>query len=217
MIANVVMLSSPTAKVYHTLPPPVAEIDDVLAFVFMGSSAPTAEDFARTPLLVRRNKIAKALDWLKLNHVDYHDLTISQENLRQYPEWGIPVEVDFHRTNGESNKIPSAMSIDDNELEEGSESGPCPFTVNGLTGEEYSTMDTKAMKAIALRHLQAKGKVLGIGHDPLPQSMYNNPQAYPKMFPWLFPYGKGGIGQRHLKKKISEASQKKQLLMYYDK
>jgi hypothetical protein len=47
--------------------------------------------------------------------------------------------------------------------------------------------------------------------------MYDNPQAYPQMFPWLFPYGYGGIGQERLKKKISEAEHKKMLLMYHDK
>ena len=37
------------------------------------------------------------------------------------------------------------------------------------------------------------------------------------MFPWLFPYGFGGIGQACLKNKISEIEHKHQLLMYHDK
>ena len=47
--------------------------------------------------------------------------------------------------------------------------------------------------------------------------MYDNPQAYPQMFPWLFPYGYGGIGQAHLKKKLSESEHKKCLLMHHNK
>jgi hypothetical protein len=55
-------------------------------------------------------------------------------------------------------------------------------------------------------------------HEDKPQSMYDNPQAYPQMFPWLFPYGPyGGIGQARLKKKVSETEHKKHLLMYHDK
>ncbi|KDR76077.1 hypothetical protein GALMADRAFT_50312, partial [Galerina marginata CBS 339.88] len=75
----------------------------------------------------------------------------------------------------------------------------------------------KAMKALALLHLQAEGKVLGIGHDGTPLSMYDHPEAYPKMFPWLFPYGYGGLGQHHLKRKLSERAHKRHLLMFHDK
>jgi hypothetical protein len=37
------------------------------------------------------------------------------------------------------------------------------------------------------------------------------------MFPWLFPYGKGGIGNPVHKKRMSEKIHKRQLLMYHDK
>jgi hypothetical protein len=37
------------------------------------------------------------------------------------------------------------------------------------------------------------------------------------MFPWLFPYDFGGIGQNCHFVKISETTQKKKLLMYHDK
>jgi len=33
------------------------------------------------------------------------------------------------------NKDPEAVSAFDNEIEEGVDSGPCPFIVNGVTGE----------------------------------------------------------------------------------
>ncbi|KDR76169.1 hypothetical protein GALMADRAFT_67670, partial [Galerina marginata CBS 339.88] len=176
------MLTNPIPQIYKVLPPPRSELDDVLAFVYMGNTAPTPEDFARTPLLVRRNKVANALNWLKLNHREYEDLEISNENLMTYPEYGVPVAVDFRKTDGDSNKLATEMSLNDNEIEEGSEDGPCPFTVHGLTGEEYSTLSPKAMKAMALRHLQAGGKVLGIGHEGSPLSMYDHPEAYPNMF-----------------------------------
>lgn len=37
------------------------------------------------------------------------------------------------------------------------------------------------------------------------------------MFPWLFPYGLGGISQPSLKHKLSEIDYKYCLLLYYDK
>ena len=69
MRANVVSHSLPMPKVYDALPPPVEELDDVLAFMYLGPSVPTSKEFKRTPMLVRRCKVATALEWLKLNHV----------------------------------------------------------------------------------------------------------------------------------------------------
>lgn len=78
-------------------------------------------------------------------------------------------------------------------------------------------MSINALKARALQHLDNEGRSLGIGQDDKPQSMYDNPQAYPQMFPWLFPYGLGGIGQSQHKRKFSEKRHKRHLLMYHDK
>ncbi len=81
---------------------------------------PTDDDYKRTPMLVRRNRVASALEWLKLNHRDYADLAISKENLESYPLSGVPVIVDYRRTEkGESNKIATAMSKFDNDFEDG--------------------------------------------------------------------------------------------------
>jgi hypothetical protein len=62
MSANAIMFSQPTLKVMLKLPPSKAEMNEVLAFVYMGSEPPTLEDFERTPMLVRRQKVADALN-----------------------------------------------------------------------------------------------------------------------------------------------------------
>jgi hypothetical protein len=100
------------------------------------------------------------LNWLKLNHADYYDLAISQENLNKYPENGIPVVVDYRHSF--TNKNPEATAVHDNNDDDGTESGKCPFVVHGLTGEEYSTKSLKAIKAIALRHLKNDGGILAM-------------------------------------------------------
>jgi len=51
----------------------------------------------------------------------------------------------------------------------------------------------------------------------MPVSMYDNPQSYPQMFPWLFPYRLGRIRQQIHKGVIVEDTQKRKLLLYYDK
>ena len=88
MQANAISFSNPMPKIYNVLPPPVEEIDDILAFIYTDPCKPTKADFQQTPLLVRCLKVSKALHWLKLNHIDYYDCEISDTNLASYPEEG---------------------------------------------------------------------------------------------------------------------------------
>jgi hypothetical protein len=211
MTSHVVAFQAPTPKLYHALPPPVEDISEVLAILFTGPTKPTSKDFERTPLLIRRNAVAKALEWLKLNHADYSDLEISYKNLAEYPEDTPPVSIEYKES--AMNKYPESTSQFDHESEDGTEEGDCPFVVHGLTGDDLDTISSSRLKALALTHLNNGGKMLAVGHSSQFESMYNNPQYYPQMFPWLFPYGTGGIGSTDL----SEAAHKRYLLMYHDK
>ncbi|KAJ3977782.1 hypothetical protein EV361DRAFT_757612, partial [Lentinula raphanica] len=77
-------------------------------------------------------------------------------------------------------------------------------------------MTTQQLLGYAAQHLDNEGKFLRISHGLSPESLWNNPQLYPKMFPWLFPYGLGGLGS--LKSgTLSEASHLKFLMLYHDK
>ena len=211
MKANIIAFESPVPKIYSILPPPRDDLDDVLAILFTGPNKPTPEDFARTPFLVRRNAVIKALEWLKLNHADYANIEISHKNMKTYEENAPPVSVEYQKS--ASNKVPEGTSVFDQEEEDGTEEGDCAFTVHGLTGEACDSMTPNALKAIALRHLNSGGKILAVGHSDKFESMWNNPQLYPQMFPWLFPYGLGGIGTSG----ISHKEHKRHLLMYHDK
>src|SRR5207253_7091642 len=91
------------------------------------------------------------------------------------------------------------------------------FVVHGLTGETYSTMSAAALKAVALRHLTTNKKVLAVGHSEQPESIYHNPQLFPQMLPWLFPYGLGGIRNLKQSSRLSDIAHNRHLLMYYDK
>ena len=135
MRANAISFSNPMPKIYNVLPPPIEEMDEVLAFIYTGPCKPTKADFKRTPMLVRRLKVSKALHWLKLNHVDYYDCEISEKNLASYPEDGPPVVVDYYPS--DSNKNPESTSVNEMHEEDGTSEGPCSFVVHGLTGEEF--------------------------------------------------------------------------------
>src|SRR5205085_10051038 len=49
------------------------------------------------------------------------------------------------------------------------------------------------------------------------ESIYQNPQLFPQMLPWLFPYGLGGIGNFRQSGRLSDLAHKRHLLMYHDK
>ena len=60
--------------------------------------------------------------------------------------------------------------------------------------------------------MTSEGKILGIGHAETPESIYENPQLFPSMLPWLFPYGLGGIGHTEHEHKLSSMMHKRYLL-----
>jgi hypothetical protein len=103
------------------------------------------------------------------------------------------------------------------EEKEGTETRMCLFVVHGLTGEEYLTKSIKSIKAIALKHLKDNKKILAIGHSNELQLIYSNPQLFPQMMLWLFPYRLGGIGNSLIQGNISDVKHKRHLLIYYDK
>ena len=211
MVSHVVAFESPVLRVYEELPPPKADMDEVLAIMFSGPTPPTDAEYRRLPLLVRRNKVSRALHWLVLNHSAYTNISISYKNLEEYPEDKPPVFVGYMKS--ESNRTSEELSVFDTGEDIGVQSGECPFVVHGLTGDSFETQTSQKLKAEALRHLNSNGKFLVVGHESKLQSIYNNPTLYSSMFPWLFPYGLGGLGSNH----ISDKAHKKFLLMYHDK
>ena len=99
-------------------------------------------------MLVRRNIVKDALEWLKLNHVDYEDLHISLDNLNEYPLEGVPVNIEYLKSDPDSgNKFVSAMSVHDDKFEDGTTGGPCLFMVHGLIGPEFENMSIERLKA----------------------------------------------------------------------
>ncbi|KAF8583651.1 hypothetical protein K439DRAFT_1647151 [Ramaria rubella] len=208
MRANAVLFPNPTPKIYQALPPHHNELDEVLVFIFTGPMKPTEKELRRTPLLVHSNKVHEALNWLKCNHKDYFDLDISIHNLNSYKDNEIPVTIEYHHSH--SNKHAQSTSIHDCEPEEETAEGECPFVVNGITGDELPIHNTKKLIAIAMEHLQNNGRIL-------PASIYDNPQLYPQAFPWLFPYGLGGVGNMNGAMKVPEKVHLKHLMLYHDK
>lgn len=218
MIANVIAFEHPSKKIYQRLPMPADELTEVLSIVYTGVEPPSDSDLSRTPVLVRRKRVQDALEWLKLNHKDYADLEIDYETLNAYPLESVPIGLLRRDTWSEGgNILAAAKSVFDNDVEEGTTSGMCPYAVSGLTAEQHGSLTTTQRKAIGLLNLKNGGSSLAVGHDSVPQSMWNNPGLYPQMYPWLFPNGYGGVGQDCHLSSFGRQAHIKWLLGYHDK
>ncbi|OSD08235.1 hypothetical protein PYCCODRAFT_1357442, partial [Trametes coccinea BRFM310] len=124
MVANVVIFGQPVVKMYDVLPPPRADIEECLAILFVRVAKPTHEDVSRAPFYVRHKVVMDALQWLVLNHPDYSSVTISADNMAEYPEDEPPVGIVFrekHATTSEN------LAVYQDSVEHGVEAGPCPF------------------------------------------------------------------------------------------
>lgn len=221
MRANVICFESPIPKLYHTLPPKKSELDEIVAYLFIGPNQPSEEDHTRTPLLVNKDRVLRALEWLKLNHCDYADLSISKKNLDEYPENVPPFVINYRRKNIEQ-PSPESLASNREEEKEGCDNGEVPFIVHTMTANELdqrrANFDFSGLKKEALDHLIKGNSAIGIGRSQEPVPTFNNPQQYPQAFPWLFPYGLGGIGNSNgSQKSLSHKERIKSLLMYHDK
>ncbi|KAJ3870972.1 hypothetical protein F5051DRAFT_307607, partial [Lentinula edodes] len=216
MVSNVIAFENPIPLIYDILPPPKKDIEECLAVMFSGSTKPTQDDYTRALLLVRRNVVANALHHLILNHADYSDVIFSSDNLDNYAEDAPIVAVEYFQKG--SNRNAEGVSIHDDLEDDGNSNGDCVFTVHGIVGDSIKNLTRDQMIGIAALHLDNEGKFLRTSHAENPESLWQNPQLYPKMFPWLFPFGLGGIGSSNLTlKSFSESSHIKFLLLYHDK
>lgn len=215
MSANAIVFPQPVATVARFLPPPREELDLCLAILFTGSARPTHNDYTRTPLLVRHRNVVAALQWLQLNHSDYGDVVLSYDNLASYPENEPPVAVLHRPTDG---KLGGEMlAVYETSDDRGVETGPCPFAVHGLTGAEFAQMSYQAKVASAVKYFTSGGAALAVSHAAQPANTYDDIKLFPGMFPWLFPYGLGAMGNNRMQKQLPHAAHVKHLLLYADR
>ncbi|KAJ7061712.1 hypothetical protein C8F01DRAFT_987159, partial [Mycena amicta] len=68
------------------LPRPMSSLyDEIVVIVVAGRQEANAETFRRTPLIVRRGYILRALNWLKAHNPLYRDIQIDYAALQEYP------------------------------------------------------------------------------------------------------------------------------------
>ncbi|KAJ7210057.1 hypothetical protein GGX14DRAFT_299693, partial [Mycena pura] len=184
------------------LPRPMSTLYDEICVIFVSDDQQaTANMFERTPLLVRRGHILRALKWLKLNNPLYSDIILDYDALNEYPEDGrVPFPVQRQATNGMIRSQSSTYTghgIDTTEAifasQHDNTATSIPMTTTGTFDVEEAEVLLNQRKIAALKHLKSGGAFVKTSSSTETLHTRNNPEVYGMLWPTLFPYGVGSF------------------------
>ena len=208
-------------RITLVLPRSVDDIVRYMCVVFVGSNRPTQEWLKEKakPLSVRRERIKRALIWLRDNNDLYKDIKINYEALNSLPdEFVPPVNVDVQ----EENELESFLSSSYDPIQQVvPPKAPqnldkdiySSVIVSDVDGKEVSSIE---MASTALQHLKAGGKFVQMPHGVIPSNDYQDYNLFPLLYPTLYPYGKGGFNSPDRIQKVSPEVHARHLFNLHD-
>ena len=215
MRSNVITFPQPVPSFAKELPPPRRDFGMCLAILFVGSCRPSPDDLKRTPFLVRRSAVWDALLWLCANHSAYRNVVLRRANLLEYGDNGLPVSAVHHPVET-TDDVAAAECLPVHHRQD-SDDDTCSFAVHSLTADQLELLPRASRIAKAIEHIRAGGKVLAYGHDEQPESIFKNPKLLPGMFPWLFPYGLGGLENTFIRGRFGRDRHIQHCMLYHDR
>lgn len=202
MKGHVIIHPQHTEYVVDALPPPIADIVKPVCIIFVGSSPPSREWLLAKakPLAVSRERVLRALNWLKLHNYLYRDIRIDHDVLAAIPADGllpftistVPPSSAQEALTSRYDMIPGMAQLDQPSASP-ADSAPVVFPSVVITDVDGSAPSNE-LRAAAFGHVKERGGAfIGIPHDRAPANEFFNPSLFPKTFPTLFPYGIGGF------------------------
>ncbi|KAJ7157830.1 hypothetical protein C8R46DRAFT_811590, partial [Mycena filopes] len=193
---HIIVYPQRPSAIASVLPPSIEEVTTPICVVFVGANPPTLE-WIRTnakPLIVRKERVLKALEWLCLHNHLYKDVFINRAVFDGHGEF---VDIPFHV----EHIIPSE-GIDATTASYGTGVHMLrPSPVDAIAFESVVVTDIRGhessykLRKAAAAHLKKPGSnYIAISHDPEPANEFDNPDLLPMIYPTLFPYGVGGVG-----------------------
>ncbi|KAJ7196743.1 hypothetical protein GGX14DRAFT_305276, partial [Mycena pura] len=188
------------SELAKSLPRPMSTLYDEIVVIFVSDDQEaTAKIFERTPLLVRRGHILRALQWLKHHNPLYSDIILDYDALNEYSEDGhVPFPVQRQSTSGmirSQSSTYTAHGIDTTEAifaaQHDETAASIPITTTGTFDVEEAEISLNHRTIAALQYLKSGGSFAktSTSTDTLPTR--NNPEVYGMLWPTLFPYGVG--------------------------
>ncbi|KAJ7206386.1 hypothetical protein GGX14DRAFT_311746, partial [Mycena pura] len=199
---NVCVHPHEISELATVLPRPMSTLYDEIVVIFVSDDqGATAKMFERTPFLVRRGHILRALDWLKRNNPLYSDVTIDYDALNEYPADGhVPFPVQHQVSNDTirsqtstytGHGIDTTESIFASQHDETDTDSIIPVTTSGTFDVDEAEVSLNHRKIAALQHLKSGGAFVKTSTSTETLATRNNPQVYGMLWPTLFPYGVG--------------------------
>ncbi|KAJ7484496.1 hypothetical protein FB451DRAFT_1028110 [Mycena latifolia] len=198
---NVCIHPHKISTITTVLPRPISTLYDETVVIFVSDDCEaTAEMFKRTPFLVCRGRILRALNWLKANNPLYNDITIDLAALAEYPEDDdscVPFPIQYQTTNETirgQNATYTGHRIDTTEAifaENSDIDAQIPFSLSGRFDVDNTEIALNTRKIEALRLLKAGGSFVKSSSTAETLSTRNSPNVYGMLWPTLFPYGVG--------------------------
>ncbi|KAJ7020688.1 hypothetical protein C8F04DRAFT_899972, partial [Mycena alexandri] len=206
---HIIVYPQKPSSIAQSLPPSLEDIITPICVIFVGSTPPS-EEWLRTkatPLTVRKEKVLKALEWLKINNHLYSDVPINRPVLDALPDESVlPFRIQHILPSAgidatTSDYIPGSSSPPDDPPNLADILAPPPSQVpfqSVVVSDVDGNAPSADLRAAALRHLKKPGgNYFEIPHDKDPANEFNNPHLFPMMYPTLFPYGLGGMEDKH--------------------
>ncbi|KAJ7715812.1 hypothetical protein B0H16DRAFT_1667037 [Mycena metata] len=197
---HIIVYPQRPSSIAQSLPPSLDDIITPICVVFVGSSPPS-EEWLRTkatPLIVRKEKVLKALEWLKIHNHLYAEVPINRAVLDSLPEESVlPFRI--------QHILPSAgIDATTSDYVPGSSVLPADMPNSVVVTDVDGNAPSADLRAAALRHMNKPGgNYVEIPHDKQPENEFNNPNLFPMMYPTLFPYGLGGMEDKSRPSKLA--------------
>ncbi|KAJ7720686.1 hypothetical protein B0H16DRAFT_1230563, partial [Mycena metata] len=207
---HIIVYPQRPSSIAQSLPPSLDDIITPICVIFVGSSPPS-EEWLRTkatPLIVRKEKVLKALEWLKIHNHLYADIPITiypinRAVLDSLPEESIlPFRIQHILPSAgidatTSDYVPGSSALPANVPNVSDILAPPPSDVpfqSVVVTDVDGNAPSADLRAAALCHMKKPdGNYVELPHDKQPANEFNNPHLFPMMYPTLFPYGLGGM------------------------
>ena len=182
----------------NVMPPSINDIISPICIIFCGSAMPTSQwlkEKAR-PLVVRREVVLKALQWLCIHNSLYQSVVIDMDRILMLPDNDV---LNYHIEQIEASSASRAL-VSRYDFSDSHPTEPPPDTSIQFESVLITDVDANApsyqLKTAALQHAKRGGSFIQIPHDPNPVNEFFNPNMFPMLYPTLFPYGIGGFEDR---------------------
>ncbi|KAF9478830.1 hypothetical protein BDN70DRAFT_807950, partial [Pholiota conissans] len=192
---HVIIYPQKPSELLKMLPPSVETTCSPICIVFVGSVKPSKDWLKKHahPLIVRRERVHRALLWLQKNNIHYRDVSVDYQTLQQYPENDIiPAHIEVLKSDSVNDATSQYFS-------------DCNVPFDSVVVTDVSASSTSnQMRAAAVKHIKLRnGGFMTVPHGKEPINEFFNPSMFPMIYPTLFPYGIGGFEDENRESVVS--------------